>query len=322
MIHDIEDASFTPEKLKGDIADAPRNIRTYVFYDGDEVSRGSSSQPLPAEGTVEEPRLGEEKYGKYFKQTKEEATSMRHLLTHLPKNIYCPTCQSAKMQRKQARRKKDTLGPVPQKFGQEGTCDHFIAHDSLSHGVDGEHYGIVYRDRATNWMDCRGVTAKDAERAKNVITSLRGADDKFEYFYSDGSPELRKCFQLMGIPHDHSTPGNPEHNARADRTVKMVLEGARSILLEAGLPQAFWPYAVTYFCLCMNTDDWKGSGASAWMGRFGEPFMNTLIPFGALVAYMPREVNKRPRAKMGPKGHTGVFLGYVPRVGGELGDDV
>ena len=61
---------------------------------------------------------------------REQAKSLKHLMTHMPKNPFCPECQRAKMQRKQARRKKGAaLGERPDTFGEQITAGHFIAID-------------------------------------------------------------------------------------------------------------------------------------------------------------------------------------------------
>ena len=56
----------------------------------------------------------------------EQAVSLRHLLTHEPKNPHCPTCQRAKMTAKPARRTRRHSGPPPVKFGDLITADHMV----------------------------------------------------------------------------------------------------------------------------------------------------------------------------------------------------
>ena len=99
--------------------------------------------------------------------------------------------------------------------------------------------------------------------------------------------------KMLGTEHDHAVPGDPRTNARAERANRMVLEGARSILIYAGLPTQFWPYACRYFCLAHNSMSWKGH-ESAYKLRFGEqfPVNKPLLPFGCLVYFMPAEVNQ------------------------------
>ena len=67
---------------------------------------------------------------------REQAKSLKHLMTHMPKNPFCPECQRAKMQRKQARRKKGAaLGERPDTFGEQITADHFIAIDEEDYRI-------------------------------------------------------------------------------------------------------------------------------------------------------------------------------------------
>ena len=68
---------------------------------------------------------------------KEEAVSVRHLLTHLPKNPYCPACQAGKLVKVHHRRK------VPEEevdlpFGEKCTADTLYAHGERSQGRYGE----------------------------------------------------------------------------------------------------------------------------------------------------------------------------------------
>ena len=59
--------------------------------------------------------------------TREEANSVEHLMTHMPKNPFCTICSVAKIQRKQKRRKTSKLvpdevaRPPPTKFGEQVT---------------------------------------------------------------------------------------------------------------------------------------------------------------------------------------------------------
>ena len=63
---------------------------------------------------------------------------------------------------------------------------------------------------------------------------------------------------MLGIQHDKSLPGEPRNNAMIERTNRLVVEGAMTLLHRAGLPVQFWPFACRYFCLCHNALAWKG----------------------------------------------------------------
>ena len=52
--------------------------------------------------------------------------------------------------------------------------------------------------------------------------------------------------------HEFSLPGVPKSNALAERTVQIVLQGTRTLLVAAGAPICFWPYAAECFCFHEN----------------------------------------------------------------------
>ena len=92
------------------------------------------------EGGDEEPLgepLGDETTAR--RDLKEEATSLRHLLTHLPKNPHCVSCQQAKMRQRYSFKgafKRDMA-----QFGEIVTCDHVVAPAMRMQGMGGEKYG-------------------------------------------------------------------------------------------------------------------------------------------------------------------------------------
>ena len=60
--------------------------------------------------------------------TDAEATTLRHLLTHLPKSPHCVACMKAKMIKKHARRRHAPSGPhSPTKFGEFVVADHLFS---------------------------------------------------------------------------------------------------------------------------------------------------------------------------------------------------
>ena len=99
-----------------------------------------------------------------------EALSTKHLLTHQPKNRYCKACTRCKMQRTPCKRgASSNYGAKPEKFGDVCTCDHIIAYDELSKGINGEQEALVLVDIATGWMFGYPVKTKSA---KDVIASV------------------------------------------------------------------------------------------------------------------------------------------------------
>ena len=67
-------------------------------------------------------------------------------------------------------------------------------------------------------------------------------------FYSDGAPEIVAVANKMGWTGDTSTLGIPWKNSVIEKKVKLVVNGGRSLLLQAGVPSKFLPYATQAFC--------------------------------------------------------------------------
>ena len=91
---------------------------------------------------------------------------------------------------------------------------------------------------------------------KDTLFAFRdfvGPNDKVHSFYSDGAPELKQCAIEMKWFGDTSSPGNAQDNSIAENKVKLALNGSRCLLLQAGLPNKFWPYATQAFCHALNT---------------------------------------------------------------------
>ena len=66
-----------------------------------------------------------------------EARSLRHLMTHLPKNRFCPHCQRAKITSRPARSRHAAADDDPPKqFGDRVLVDTMIAKSEESRGID------------------------------------------------------------------------------------------------------------------------------------------------------------------------------------------
>ena len=94
-------------------------------------------------------------------------------------------------------------------------------------------------------------STNDRVHTEFALRHFRGPNT-WEYMYTDGAPELLSSLDAMGVSHDQSMPGRSVTNSVAERTNRHVLEGARSLLMHAGFPAQYWPYAVEYFCLMCN----------------------------------------------------------------------
>ena len=166
-----------------------------------------------------------------------EATSVRHLMTHHPRNPYCGACAEAKIRAQPARRHDPEIKERPDRVGDLVYADHLILNDDEK-GHRGERAALTMLDLGTGCGDFVGCPNKSSKYAEEAIRHFMGSDT-IKIFYSDGSPELRKTAQCLRVAHGRSTPYRPQSNSRIELHNQLVLRGGRSALLQSGLPHAF-----------------------------------------------------------------------------------
>ena len=252
-------------------------------------------------------------------ELKAEARSITHMLTHKPKNRFCPACMQAKAVRVQARRvkrdaKKRAGKFVPTEFCHLGTADHFDAKKELSQGASGQCWGLVIKAPGIDWLSGYSAWCKDTMETSACLNHYAGRE-KLQMFHSDRSGELRKAATELGWPQSKSLPYRSETNAIAERAVRETLDGIRTILLHAGFTPEWWPDAIEYFCFAYNIRIVNGD--SAWNKRHGQGhFQGKQIPYGALVHVMPEGPSAALRPTAGPRAVPMVFLGWDQNGGG------
>ena len=179
---------------------------------------------------------------------------------------------------------------------------------------------MTLRDRFTKFLAAGPVHDKTTKGVTDFLVNLRAPMESIAYVYSDGAGELKKACAELNIAHDSTQPANKKQNSVAERANAIVQDGARSLLMSAGLPPQYWVYAVPYFCLCLNAQAGE-DGESPWKTRFGEPFTSPLIPFGLAVRYLPPPDSRLKQPKTGPRTRVGIYMGYVHHAGGRAGPD-
>jgi len=93
------------------------------------------------------------------------------------------------------------------------------------------------------------------------------------------------------------------------------MDGTKTLLLQAGLPPGFWPYAIKAYSFAQNID--VVNGDSAWHRRHNQgQFKGRTIPFGCLVHFKPQPDVKKKMFKGAPDSVAGVFFGYKVQPGG------
>ena len=170
------------------------------------------------------------------------------------------------MTRRPARTQHKEPELKPKKFGELGNADYVVAQSEESMGLTGEKDALVIVDRGTDYTDCFPLMSRHASDAYGALKEFYG-DVTPTRMYTDNAPELIRACADLRWRHDKSTPHRHQSNAYCERSVRKVVEGARSLLEQAGLPSCFWPFAVRYWCLMQNTEVIDGD--SPWLRRHG-----------------------------------------------------
>ena len=58
-----------------------------------------------------------------------------------------------------------------------GTCYHWYATDEVSRGINGEEYGLTYKDLVTGWVDCFPRKDKDTSDTVRALRSIASPSD-------------------------------------------------------------------------------------------------------------------------------------------------
>ncbi|MCP3878846.1 MAG: hypothetical protein GY701_10710 [Sulfitobacter sp.] len=177
------------------------------------------------------------------------------LTTHEPKCLKCQVCLDSKTQRKSRRRGGLAMGPRPKQFGEQCTGDHLFSKEAVENTdpwFPNASTAVVMHDRATQWLDCFPKATKSHADTVEAFHEFAGTRDKIKQFYCDNSHELLAAARTVGWRCPTATPGVPQTNGLAERMVRKVKEGARCLLVQAGLPPKWWTYAVRAFCFAHN----------------------------------------------------------------------
>ena len=153
--------------------------------------------------------------------------------------------------------------------------------------MDGDACAVVIKDTATGWIECCPTATKSADDARRALQDFVGHDEKVGAACSDNADEIAIAIKDLGWRHHAATPGRPQTNGRAERTVRSVLEGTRTLLEQSGLPARWWSRAARSFCTSYNATKITSNGKTPWENRFGCPCPIPLQPFGCAVSDMP-----------------------------------
>ncbi|CAI7912254.1 unnamed protein product [Closterium sp. NIES-53] len=160
----------------------------------------------------------------------------------------------------------------------------------------------------TDWLP---MVEQQQDRLVKAIRTDRGG----EFLSKEFSLWLKK----NGIRHSLTMPYSPAMNGIAERANRTITETARGLLIEAGLPDYFWPDAVRSACVAKNralthVGAEKWAPYVEWIGR--KPKVDMLRVFGYMcIALVPKHLRHN---KLGAKAIWAVHLGMAQNSKGWL----
>ena len=116
-------------------------------------------------------------------------------------------------------------------------------------GVGGFHDTLNLRDLGTGVKMSYLTTGRSQSECIDALKKFGGVKSRLKIFYSDKEGGIISACKELEVLHRTAQPGKPVTNSLAERANGDILQGARSVLLAAGLPECFWPFAAPYYCL-------------------------------------------------------------------------
>ena len=168
-----------------------------------------------------------------------------------------------------------------------------IAMEPTSEAASAARYSVNMHDERAGF--CMAFTGSSREAGTIVDASHSFDDDEpvVKRCWTDAAPKFVKAGRIIRatrqLAHYKSAPYCPQANGRAERFNRLMIEGARCLLLQSGFGETRWLLAIVLFC--MNFD-------AFYRGPDGLTFMDTMIrtshkfrpyTFGAFVFVHPTD---------------------------------
>jgi len=178
-------------------------------------------------------------------------------------------------------------------------------------------YFVTFIDDHSGWCEVRFLNKKNevfAEFKKVRAFFEKQTGESLKCLQSDNGTEyLNNAFNDFmnsnGIRRRLTVANNPEQNGKAERRNRTLLEMAKYLLIQSGLPNFFWAEAIMTANFIRNRCSSKSLDSKTpyemWHGK--RPRMDFFREFGCKVYVLDRISHKE---KFDSKTKSGIFLGY------------
>lgn len=220
----------------------------------------------------------------------------------------CEWCQRAKQTRQpfsKERRNRETLKVLS--IVSSDLCG------PLTTARDGSKYFLTFTDESSNYTVVISIRSKsDTFQAfKKVLAWMeRASEKKMKALRTDGGGEytssiFKNFLMEQGIDHIMTAPGTPQDNGGAERKNRTLLETMRSIMMQAGMPENLWTFALKGAAYIRNRTGYPKTPYERFIGE--KPNISNLRPIGCK-AWV--HVPKNHRSKLHSQAEEAVLVGY------------
>ena len=233
----------------------------------------------------------------------------RHSLHHLPARDDCRHCALAKMKQAQARRVPEELRSIANAYLGRIMIDCI---GPLPESFRKHKYIVVFLDDYSKYTVAKplvSITASNLLREfKKAFPSQAGLPTIVR---TDGGPEFQRSFKdyliRKGIVRELGIPYRPQTRARVERHNRIVMDGVRCLLSQAGAPAGAWHLALEHWMVNFNHNiiQTRRNATPADLARRSEHA--TLVPWGCSCVVMSEPLP--PKTKN--RGEEGIVVGYA-----------
>lgn len=225
-------------------------------------------------------------------------------------DFLCEPCIKGKMSRK----------PFPKKGSEAVETLECIATDVCGpiqiESIGHSRYFMTFTDTYSGYCDvyfmkrkdeCPSIVRRHIEKLKNHLNKkpkILRSDRGTEYLNKD----LQTFLADEGIKFECTVGYAPEQNGTAERMNRTLMEPARTMLAEAGLPKCYWAEAVRHSCYVYNRLVNRKHKKTPLELMYGtKPDYNNIYQFGCDVYVM---VPKEKRKKLDDKAVKRTYIGF------------
>lgn len=180
----------------------------------------------------------------------------------------------------------------------------------------GSRYFVIFKDDCSGWTAVRFLKHKSEVHGafrEFVILMKRDTGKEVKIFRSDNGGEFtggdfEKWLSSSGIHHQCSAPHTPQQNGVAERANRTLMEAARSLMHEKGVPIELWGEAIGCATYVLNRSLSYANNKTPYEIWFGKkPNVANLRIFGSRVFSHIPDANRR---KLDPKARESILAGY------------